>query len=563
MEVLELNPPSMKLTVILVEKEYNELLQELELGTNRKSEIPELRTVSAVFKEFIKKLALNSKPDFATEELGSRSTEKFYKENPLAEIFKSLKIPFSKVDIDESAKLYLLNEIDVLRGKLSSILARIAEMKEENYSKNEIEYLTEYAKYLQYELEKKVSFIKHEVREAWIVKNIIKTAEKIAKKKRKKELTGIHICSPIHLNGVAKILESLGVEVQAVSMKKEYLIEKRPDRSVPRSISIKVKPFVKVAIKKLPYILFFLSTDEIASPFDICMAYDAGFDIVKTYENISPDRAKTVVQDAMFSRGPKGIKRTCFFIGGKDLYKVEEILEVVKKTMFPPFETSVVADPRGAYTTAASMVAKAEEGLNRAGLGRLSDKVCAVFGTGPVGIITSVLLSKLGCDTVIVEPYEKLNQAYVSRVVNQIKTKYGVHIRGVFAPTKIERATFVWNADVIFTAVAPGVRVIDSSILNEITSSKLFVDINAVPPLGVEDMNLKDDMKELRHAIYGIGALTIGDLKYKVEMEILKTARLHGKGIYDYNYALNAAREILKGKKTLIPEFAVTLTSRS
>jgi zona occludens toxin (predicted ATPase) len=52
------------------------------------------------------------------------------------------------------------------------------------------------------------------------------------------------------------------------------------------------------------------------------------------------------VQDAIFSQRPKGIKRTCFFVGGKDMEKAEEVLKVVRETMFPPFQANTIIDPR-------------------------------------------------------------------------------------------------------------------------------------------------------------------------------------------------------------------------
>jgi hypothetical protein len=57
------------------------------------------------------------------------------------------------------------------------------------------------------------------------------------------------------------------------------------------------------------------------------------------------------------------------------------------------------------------------------------------------------------------------------------------------------------------------------------------------PPLGVEGMKIDDDMREFAPGIFGIGPLTIGRLKYKLEREILREARRNGKGTV-YNYKL-------------------------
>ena len=70
-----------------------------------------------------------------------------------------------------------------------------------------------------------------------------------------------------------------------------------------------------------------------------------------------------LVQDAIFSRGPKGAKRTAVFIGGKNAILALDMLEAAKKAMVPPFAVSVFADPAGSFTTAAAMVACVEKTL--------------------------------------------------------------------------------------------------------------------------------------------------------------------------------------------------------
>ena len=66
-------------------------------------------------------------------------------------------------------------------------------------------------------------------------------------------------------------------------------------------------------------------------------------------------------------------------------------------------------------------------------------------------------------------------------------------------------------------------------------------------------------MREIAPGIFGIGALIIGRLKHKVEKEILKEARISGKGeVYNYNYAIQIARKILK-EKVIASQLTVTL----
>jgi methylene-tetrahydromethanopterin dehydrogenase len=292
------------------------------------------------------------------------------------------------------------------------------------------------------------------------------------------------------------------------------------------------------------------------------MAYDAGFSVVVPYENVTAEEAKKIVQDAIFSRDPKGIKRTCFFIGGKDMEKAEEVLKVVRESMFPPFQTNIIIDPAGAYTTASSMVAKVEDALAKSKLGNLKDKRVAVFGTGAVGRVAAILLAKLGCNVTIVSPNpDRLDgEEYVAKLASLLREKYGVNVDGVFAPTPAKKIEVIKNADVIFCASVAGVRIISKEVLSEVKFVKVIADVNAVKPLGVEGMKLDDDMREFVPGIFGIGPLTIGRLKYKLEREILKEARRNGKGtVYSYNYAMELARKILKGEISAV-KLAVTVS---
>ena len=90
---------------------------------------------------------------------------------------------------------------------------------------------------------------------------------------------------------------------------------------------------------------------------------DAGFDAVVPYAGVTLEEVAGLVQDAIFSRGPRGVWRTGVFIGGRDIDLAMDMLSIAKKSMVPPFEVSVFADPSGAFTTAAGMMAAVEREL--------------------------------------------------------------------------------------------------------------------------------------------------------------------------------------------------------
>ena len=570
MKALEITPlKDKRLNVLIVEKEYNEPFWLVEPQSTTPP--PKLRSIfkpSIAFCNFIERLIKKIKPDFATEELGMRSSKEFYSDNVLAKVFQRNQIPFFPVDIDEYAKAYLeasLDEKRRLRDEMLEALEKLSKQEDESEESTiKRDYLTAYAQSLQLELEEEIHEICFPVRERWIVMGIMDRAREISDKQ---EITCLHICSPEHVEEVKNLLESLGATVETIKISKKIAptsLEKPDSKGLDdllQSMRIQVKPIIRKTLNSIPSLLFFLDTDSKASPFDICMAYDAGFSAVVPYENVTPEDAKKIVQDAIFSRGPKGVKFTCFFIGGKNKEKAEEVLETVKNTMFPPFVAPIIIDPAGAYTTAAAMIAKVENALSTHNLGNLGDKTCAIFGTGAVGRIAAVLLARLGCDVTIIStnPKRSDGEEYIENVANSLFKKHGVTVQGVYAPGWEEKIQVLKKADVIFCAAAPGVRIIETDMLKELKLMKVMVDINAVPPSGIEGIKPEDDMREITPGIFGIGPLTVGKLKHKLEMEILKEARRNGEGIYDYNSALQLARKLLQ-KKTALTDLAFTLT---
>ena len=142
------------------------------------------------------------------------------------------------------------------------------------------------------------------------------------------------------------------------------------------------------------------------SPFDINMAVDADYDVIIPYDQIKLEEVANLTQDAIFSRGPSGVKKTSMFIGGRDIGLAMDMLDAAKKAMVPPFEISVFADPSGAFTTAAALVACVEAELKKNFSQSLDGTRAVVFGgTGPVGLATAVIAAQQGCDTTIVDHF--------------------------------------------------------------------------------------------------------------------------------------------------------------
>ncbi len=565
MKVLEVKPLENKnLTVMIQEKEYNEPFQLLEKSaTEKQSPLQALMKPSIGFYKFVENVVAKVNVDFVIEELGNRSQKEFFEDNILASVFQKSSIPFFPVDIDVEAKTYLESAFEKKIALRDRIIRNIESLnKQNNGDSTERDYLVGYGQSLQSEIEEQEREVNFSIRESWFVMGIMEHAREV---KNKEDITCLYLCSPEHVVGVKQMLESVNATVEIAKLSKKVIstqVETPSSQEMEnwlQSMQIQVKPIVGKAAENAPYLLFYLDTDVKASPFDICMAYDAGYDAVIPYENIIPEDAKTIVLDSLLSRGPKAVKHTCFLIGGKSAERAEEVYEAAKNSMFPPFKTSIIVDPAGAYTTAAAMVAKAENALETSKLGELKTKTVAILGTGAVGQIAAVLLAKMGCKVMIasLNPKRVDGKEHAEGIAKLLENDHGVQVEGIFAPTPASKIEIINKADVVMCAGVRGVRIIDKEMLNEVKTMKVLLDINAVPPFGVEGIELKDDMREMLTGIFTIGALTVGDLKHKLEKEILRDARSNGKEVYNYNSDLPLARKLLQ--KELFPS-KLTLT---
>ncbi|MGD0449743.1 MAG: methylene-tetrahydromethanopterin dehydrogenase N-terminal domain-containing protein [Candidatus Bathyarchaeia archaeon] len=566
MKVLELKPLEKKnLTVMIQEKEYNEPFQLFEKFSSPKPNVLQvLLRPSIGFYKFVENVVAKVNVDFVTEELGSRNQKEFFEDNILADVFQKSRIPFFPVDIDSEAKTYLLTAVDKKVSLRDSIIKNIENLNKQKLSDStERDYLVAYGQSVQSEIEEQEREVNFSVRESWIAMGIMEHAREV---QNKNEITCLHICSPEHVAGIKQLLETLNVKVEIAKLSKKVIssqVESPSSQEMENwltSMQIQVKPVISKN-ENAPYLLFYLDTDVKASPFDICMAYDAGYDAVIPYENIIPEDAKTIVLDALLSRGPKAVKHTCFLIGGKNAERAEQVFEAAKNSMFPPFKTSIIVDPAGAYTTAAAMVAKAENALATSKLGELKTKTVAILGTGAVGQIAAVLLAKMGCNVMIasLNPKRVDGKEHADGISKLLAKDHGVQVEGIFAPTPASKIEIIKKADVVMCAGVRGVRIIDKEMLNDVKTMKVLLDINAVPPFGVEGIELKDDMREMLPGIFTIGALTVGDLKHKLEKEILRDAKSNGKEVYNYNSDFPLARTLLQKEKELFPT-KLTLT---
>ena len=284
------------------------------------------------------------------------------------------------------------------------------------------------------------------------------------------------------------------------------------------------------------------------SPFDVNMALDAGWNNAVGYTDVEKEEIQALIQDAIFSRGPAGAKRTGVFLGGRDMHLAMDMMKICQGSMVPPFETSCFADPSGAFTTAAGMMACVEQALkDRFDADLQGRRVVIMGGTGPVGSTAAVLAAKAGA-SVRIMGRKKEKSEQVAELCNR---EYGGGVTDIQGEANDMIDDVVQSADVVLAAVAAGVQVISAKHIESAGELKVAADVNAVPPSGIAGLDVMGDCKPVEgsgSSAVGIGALVIGNVKYQTQHRLLQEMRDTDKPVYlHFEHAFDIAREITQG----------------
>jgi hypothetical protein len=256
-------------------------------------------------------------------------------------------------------------------------------------------------------------------------------------------------------------------------------------------------------------ILIQLDPDPHPSVFDRVVALDAGADEVFSYGGVRPEAVRDLVHGAIFTRGPKDLHRTALFIGGADVAAGERLLAEATRHMLPKYglRVSVLLDANGANTTAAAAVRSAGRHLDLA-----TATALVLGGTGPVGQRVALLLAKQGAAV-------RLASRRGDRAANAAEAVRGKAPGARLEPVAVAspddlRAALV-DRTVVFAAGAAGVVLLPLAARKACPTLRVAVDLNAVPPLGIEGVEPGDRGAD-RDGVVAYGALGVGGLKMKV-----------------------------------------------
>jgi hypothetical protein len=257
-----------------------------------------------------------------------------------------------------------------------------------------------------------------------------------------------------------------------------------------------------------PTILVQLDADAQPSVFDAVVAVDAGVDHLFRHGGVTPEAVRELIYGAIFTRGPKDLHQTAVFVGGSDVAAGERIFEAVVGTFFGPFRVSVMFDTNGANTTAAGAVLAALEGSG----GSLEGVRAAVLGgTGPVGQRVAWLLARLGATALLGSRSPERARAAAER----LQKRTGCAFHAIAPSGSGELVQALADVEVVVAAGAPGTVLLPGSVRARLPELRAVIDLNAVPPLGVEGIEATDKGTP-REGVRAWGALGVGGTKMKI-----------------------------------------------
>ncbi|MFO1089547.1 MAG: NAD(P)-dependent methylenetetrahydromethanopterin dehydrogenase [Hyphomicrobiales bacterium] len=292
------------------------------------------------------------------------------------------------------------------------------------------------------------------------------------------------------------------------------------------------------------HILHMITPLKHMSPFDVNMATDAGFDVIATYTGVETKEVQGLVQDAIFSRHPRLSVNTGLFIGGRDALAALDMIDIARKSLVPPFELSIFADPAGSFTTAAAMVACVEKVLKDKCGKDLKGLRVAVFGaTGVVGFSSGVIAAGQGAKVTLVGHD---GVARVEKAGQEIKNRFHLDVAAADGSNEAAKEAVVKNADVVFACARAGTQVLSAAQLKASPSLLVAADVNAVPPPGLQGLDvMANGVAFAGSHVLGVGPLTIGNVKYQTEFGLFRRMIESDKPVcFDFREAFELARTL-------------------
>lgn len=289
-----------------------------------------------------------------------------------------------------------------------------------------------------------------------------------------------------------------------------------------------------------PKILIQLDTDAKASVFDAVVAIDSGVERLFQYSGIRPEDVRGLVHGAMYTRGPGDLKNTAIFVGGSNVSDGEAIAAIARETLFDPFRVSIMLDSNGANSTAAAAVLCAEKHLTLE-----NSNALVLAATGAVGQRVCRILANANSNVTVASRSLDRSRECVDRLVAS-----GVPSDRLKAVCSSDLAAFssvLTESQLVFGCGAAGARLLTASQVTEAVELRVAIDLNAVPPTGIEGIELTDKGVQ-RGNRFDYGALGVGGLKMKIHKACIAAMFESNQLFLDCHQMLAIGKEILNAR---------------
>lgn len=285
-------------------------------------------------------------------------------------------------------------------------------------------------------------------------------------------------------------------------------------------------------------ILVQLDPDRHASVFDAVVAIDSQVDHLLQYAGVEPEVVRGLVHGAIFTRSPAELKNTAVFIGGSSVSAGEAVLAAVCKSFVGPMRCSVMFDGNGSNTTAAAAVLSAAKHVPLAGA-----RAIVLGGTGPVGSRIARLVAGQGGHACVVSRESSKAEALAQQLRERLGDKLTGSISAIGSSDPSSLRAQLQLAQVLYACGAAGVQLISTAELANYVNLQVAIDLNAVPPAGVEGISVMDKAVARGNRI-DYGAIGVGGLKMKIHRAAIAT-------LFTRNDAILDAEEIFGIGQTL------------
>ncbi len=263
-------------------------------------------------------------------------------------------------------------------------------------------------------------------------------------------------------------------------------------------------------------ILVQLDSDIRPSTFDAVVAIDSGVEHLLQYSSVDDSNVTGLVHGCIFTRGLDDLKHTAIFVGGSNVQATEKISNQIKKTFFGPMRVSVMVDGNGSNTTAAAAVVTTHRQID------LSQSRVAVLGaTGPVGLIATRLLARLANEVRVFSRDRSKASLVAETITSSPETAYRSAVHGFGSADEKELRAGLEGCHAILACGAAGVQLLSADIWKNLPDLKLLIDLNAVPPAGIEEVQAFDSGK-VRDGRVCFGPIGVGGLKMKIHKAAIR-----------------------------------------